>query len=90
MVRHLKPVDVAILGREGGFLEIIEEIKPDIIVLGPDQSHERGQIRRELKEKGLDVEVVRIKEYKEYPLHSTRGILQKIIERGYPTKKSGH
>jgi FAD synthetase len=82
MVRHLKPVDVAILGREGDFLKVVEEIKPDIITLGPDQHHSAEHIKTELKKRGLDVDVVRIKEYRECALHSTRSILQRVIEEG--------
>ncbi len=84
MIKHLKPVDIAILGKEGGFLKIIEELRPDIIALGPDQHHSAAKIKEELKKRGVDVEVVRIGEFKECPLHSTKDILLKIIERGYP------
>ncbi len=84
MLEYLKPVDIAVLGREDEPLKVIEIIKPDIIALGPDQYHDEEQIKKELKKRGLSVKVVRIKEYKEYPLHSTKSILQKIIERGYP------
>lgn len=87
MIRHLKPVDIAIFGKEGGFLEIIEEIRPDIIALGPDQQHDTKKIKEELKSRGVDVEVTRIEEYKECPLHSTKDILQKIIEWGYPNDR---
>jgi FAD synthetase len=90
MVRHLKPVDVAILGKEDDFLKVVEEIKPDVIALGPDQHHDAGYIQTELRKRGLGVEVVRIKEYKECALHSTRSILQKIIERNYPDLRSKH
>ncbi len=84
MVSQLKPVDIAVLGKEGSFLDIIEEIKPDVIALGPDQHHDSQKIEDELKKRGLNVEVARINEYKECPLHSTKDILLKIIERGYP------
>lgn len=84
MLEYLKPVDTAVLGREDDPLKVIEIIKPDIIALGPDQYHDEEQIKKELKNRGLSVKVVRIKEYKKYPLHSTKSILQKIIERGYP------
>lgn len=87
LVRALKPVDVAILGNREDHLKVIEEIAPDVIVLGPDQEHEGGKIKRELGERGLNVRVERVEEYKECPLHSTRGILQKIIERGYPNER---
>lgn len=84
MVSYLKPVDHAVLGGEGDFLKIIEDLRPDVIVLGPDQRHDEGRIQGELEKRGLRVEVRRIGEYKKCPLHSTKSILGKIIERGYP------
>ncbi len=84
MVSQLKPVDIAVLGREGSFLDIIEEIRPDVIALGPDQHHDGEKIKEELKKRGVDVEVERIEEYKECPLHSTKNILLTIIESRYP------
>lgn len=84
MVRYLKPVDHAVLGGKGDFLRIIEEIKPDVIVLGPDQRHDAGHIQEELRRRGIGVEVKRIREYRKCPLYSSRSILEKIMERGYP------
>lgn len=87
MVNYLKPVDIAILGQEGNFLDIIKEIKPDIIALGPDQSHNKDRIKKDLEERGLNVDIKRIEEYRECPLHSTKDILQKIIELEYPNSR---
>ncbi len=84
MVGYLKAVDVAVLGEEGDYLRIMERIRPDVIALGPDQHHDGDRIKKELEKRGLSVKVVRVKEYKEAPLHSTRDILKRIIERGYP------
>jgi FAD synthetase len=84
MVKYLKHVDLATLGEEGDYLKIIERIAPDIIALGPDQHHDANKIKSELETRGLRVEVVRVEEYKEAPLHSTRDILRRIIERDYP------
>ncbi len=84
MVNYLKPVDIAIMGEEGNFLDIIEEIKPDIIALGPDQIHNEERIKKEIEERGLNIDIKRIEEYRECPLHSTKDILQKIIELDYP------
>jgi FAD synthetase len=84
MLRYLRPVDVAVLGGESDPLRIIDELTPDIIVLGPDQKHDESELREDLKKRGLDVMIVRVKEYKKSPLNSTRSILQKIIERRYP------
>lgn len=84
MVRYLKPVDVALLGGESDPLNIIEKLKPDVIVLGPDQRHDEVELRESLKKRGIKVEVVRVTEYKKCPLYSSRSILDKIMERGYP------
>ncbi len=84
MISYLKPVDVAVLGGEGHPLDIIGDIGPDVIVLGPDQKHSEEKLRKALSERGIEVEVVRVNEYKECPLNSTKKILEKIIERGYP------
>jgi len=87
MVRALKPVDIAILGNTKDHLRAIEEVVPEVIVLGPNQDHEEEVIRKELEERGLNARVERVYEYRECPLHSTRQILQKVIERGYPDKR---
>jgi FAD synthetase len=89
MVGELKPVDVSVLGYEGDTLKIVEEIKPDVIALGPDQHHDEERIKEELAERGIDLEVIRIKEYKECELNSTKAILQRIIERNYPNSRGG-
>ena len=80
MVGHLKPVDLAVLGKEWDYLSIVEELRPDVIVLGPDQSHDPDAIKRDLRERGLEVEVVRIGETKECSLCSTRSIIRRVRE----------
>jgi len=87
MVNYLKPVDIAILGQEGNFLDIIKEIMPDIIALGPDQIHNEDKIKKDLEKRGLIIAIKRIDEYLECPLHSTKDILQKIIELDYPNSR---
>ena len=81
MLKYLKPVDIAILGTEGHFLDIIEKILPDVIVLGPDQNFDEKELEKELEKRGLKIEIKRIGEYKNCPLHSTRKILKKIVEK---------
>lgn len=87
MVAELKPVDVALLGEEGDIYATVQKVMPDIIALGPDQRHGEDEVREELRRRGLSCEVVRIREYKECALHSTRSILQRIIELNYPDKR---
>lgn len=64
IVGSLKVVDEAILGYEGlDKFRIVEEIKPDIIVLGYDQPWDEKELKKELKGRGLYVDVIRLKKY---------------------------
>ena len=63
-VQSLKPVDKAILGNEGSDkLKIVETIKPDIIVLGYDQTWDEEELKKELEERGLKIQILRLKKY---------------------------
>ncbi|WP_017981043.1 adenylyltransferase/cytidyltransferase family protein [Methanocaldococcus villosus] len=82
MVEALKPVDRAILGSLDNKLEPILKIKPNIIVLGPDQkTFDEEELKEELKKYGLDVKVVRYNEYKKCPFHSSFDIVKEIVKR---------
>jgi len=64
IVQSLKPVDRAILGNEGSDkLKIVEKIKPDIIVLGYDQTWDEIKIEKELEKRGLKIQILRLKKY---------------------------
>jgi len=64
IVQSLKPVDEAILGYEGkDKLRIVEDIKPDIIVLGYNQSFKEKQLEKELNKRGLKIQIIRLKKY---------------------------
>ncbi len=80
MVQGLKPVDKAVLGHEKDPFEIIIELKPDIIAIGYDQAHNEENIEAGLKEKGLEVKVVRLKHF-DADLNGTRKIIRKIADR---------
>lgn len=79
LVEGLKPVDKALLGYEDDYYRIVEELRPDIIALGYDQQHDEKKIKRDLKERGLNVEVVRLPKFVS-DLNGTRKIISKIIE----------
>lgn len=82
MVESLKGVKRAVLGHEGSdFLSVIEELHPDILLLGPNQNVSREELQEELLCRGLRTEVRRLKTmYKEFPLTSTSTILKKASE----------
>jgi len=80
LVASLKPVDKAVLGREGGdIFEIVKELKPDVITLGYDQPFDQQNLEKELAKRGLKVKVVRMP-HLDHDLDGTRKIINKIIE----------
>jgi FAD synthetase len=83
IIKNLKNVHDARLGRnDNDTLKTVEEIDPDIILLGPDQKYSIDTLKRGLKEKGLNhIEVKRLNiYYDKYDLHSSSLIKRKIIE----------
>jgi FAD synthetase len=79
-VSSLKPVDMAVLGKEGGdIFEIVKELRPDIITLGYDQPFDQQNLEKELAKRGLKVKVVRMP-HLDHDLDGTRKIINKIIE----------
>lgn len=64
ILESLKVVDEVVLGYEGpDKFRIVEEIKPDIIVLGHNQPWDDKDLKNKLKDRGLDIEVMRLKKY---------------------------
>jgi len=78
MVRALKCVDHALLGSEDDMFKPIREIDPDIIALGFNQHWDEVELQKQLKEKGLKAQVMRIKKCDPSPYASSRKIRQKI------------
>ncbi|MFW6009806.1 MAG: adenylyltransferase/cytidyltransferase family protein [Actinomycetota bacterium] len=79
LVGSLKPVDRALLGKEGDIFQVVEEIRPDVIALGYDQHFDEEELSKRLKERDLEARVVRISEY-DHDLNGTRKIIQKIVD----------
>lgn len=86
MVAALSVVSRAHLGHEEDIFVPIEEIDPDVIVLGYDQHHEEDGIRAALDERGIDCAVERASAREprfEDELLSTGAIIDRILaERG--------
>ena len=64
MVKAVNLVDEAVLGNIGDKLSIVEKVKPDFICLGYDQRVDEHKLEEELKSRGLNIDVRRIKGYK--------------------------
>ena len=80
LIKELKIVDEAYLGRKDDIYKIVEEIKPDIIALGYDQIHDEKIIRQNLKKRNINVKIVRLPKYKNIEdLNGTRKIISRII-----------
>jgi FAD synthetase len=79
LVGALKPVDKALLGREGDIFDIVLQLKPDIIALGFDQQFDEKDLEKRLAERGLKVKVVRLHKFED-DLNGTRKIIQKIMD----------
>ncbi|ATW87793.1 FMN adenylyltransferase [Halohasta litchfieldiae] len=84
MVQALAVVDVARLGHPDDIFVPIEEIQPDVIVLGYDQHHDADGIRAALADRGIDCRVERASARdQQYPdeLLSTGSIVDRIVDR---------
>ena len=84
VIKNIKNVKEARLGRsDNDTLKTVEEIDPDIILLGPDQKYDLEILKRELIEKGLThITVKRLDTYYDkYKLHSSSLIKKKIVEQ---------
>ena len=81
IVSSLKVVDKAILGNSGGDMySILETVRPDVIVLGFDQTFDEKELESDLRSKGYDIKVRRANQSGE-DLEATRKIISKIRER---------
>jgi FAD synthetase len=79
LIQALKPVDYAVLGREGDMYSVVMEIRPDIIALGYDQTFDEKKLEKELAKRGMKVRVVRLGHYAD-DLNGTRKIIKRIID----------
>jgi FAD synthetase len=81
LVESLKVVDEAILGLEDFSIEkVIEKIKPDVIAVGHDQDGIEKEVMKAIKEKRVDIQVVKIGRFGKRELDSSSKIMRKIVE----------
>ena len=82
LVESLKVVDKAVLGYENLDIgEVIENVKPDIIALGYDQTDMEREVRNYVDKHKVNVKIVRIGKFGENTLDSSSKIKQKIIDK---------
>lgn len=87
LVSALKPVDLAVLGKDtGDMFQVVDEIRPDIITVGYDQPFEPVELEKQLLARGLNVRVVRMP-HLDHDLDGTRKIIEKVIQFHEVNKK---
>ncbi len=81
VVEALKVVDEALLGYENAdFGAVIEKIRPDIIAIGFDQDDVENETIRNIKEKKLNIKVVKLGRFGREDLNSSSKIKRRIVE----------
>jgi FAD synthetase len=82
VVRNIKYVYYAFLGDEQDFINSVERVNPDIIFLGPDQKVNEEQFKEELKKRGINAEILRMKErLNKWEHNSTTSIIKEVLNR---------
>ncbi|GGI69147.1 cytidyltransferase [Vulcanisaeta souniana JCM 11219] len=82
VVRNIVYVHKARLGYEDDMFRVVEEERPNIILLGPNQPFNEDSLREELRKRGLgNMEVIRFNDYVDCPLCSTTKILKAISNK---------
>lgn len=80
MIRALRVVDKVVLGHQGDPFEIVEELKPDIIVLGFNQHQDEERILAQLRKREMgNIKVHRLPKF-DHDLNGTRKIIRKILD----------
>ncbi|MBN1215832.1 MAG: FAD synthase [Candidatus Lokiarchaeota archaeon] len=82
LIKNIKNVKEARLGRnDTNTLKIVEEINPDIILLGPTQNYNEEELKHELQNRNLNHILVKrlSKVYDNYELNSSGKIKLKIL-----------
>lgn len=78
LVDALKPVDHALLGHEGDIYRTVEEVRPDVIALGWDQSFDAEEVEAECRRRGVPAQVVRLERMRG-DLDGTTKIINKVL-----------
>ncbi len=79
LIASLKPVTKAVVGDPNDHFKVVEELRPDIVVLGFDQESDPDTIVSKAAERGLTIKVERLGKY-DADLDGTRKIISRIID----------
>ena len=80
MVKAIRYVHQAILGSEKDVLEPLEKIRPNIVLLGPDQWAQEDWLRERLEERGISAKILRLEEKYYCELCSSTEIACRVLQ----------
>ena len=81
VIEALKVVDEALLGFEDLDLNrVIQQVKPDIVVVGHDQKAIRAQVEKIKKARELNIRIHQVSQFGEDDLNSSSKIKRRIVE----------
>jgi cytidyltransferase-like protein len=60
LVSAVRGVDVGLPGGQGSIYDTLEKVRPDVVALGYDQTHNPKDIELEARSRGLELSVVRL------------------------------
>lgn len=60
LVAAVRGVDVGLAGGQGSIYDTLERVRPDVVALGYDQTHNPADIEAEAARRGLELKVVRL------------------------------
>ena len=81
VIEALKVVDEALLGFEDLDLDrVLQQIKPDIVVVGHDQDAIKAQVEKINKARELGINIIQMAQFGEDDLNSSSKIKSRIVE----------
>ncbi|NJF26004.1 adenylyltransferase/cytidyltransferase family protein [Thermococcus sp. Bubb.Bath] len=81
LLRAIRYVDEVYVGSPNAIdYELVRQIDPDIVAIGPDQTFNCDRLKEELRKNGIDAEVIRIPYLYKKDRAKTSKILQRIVE----------
>lgn len=81
VVSSIKYVYKALLGDDADLLKPVERVRPDIILLGPDQPMDEEFLKKELERRGIKAEIRRMPRREGPEIASSTSIIKEILRR---------
>ena len=80
VLEAIEYVTKARVGYGDDMFRVVEEEKPDMILLGPNQPFTEDEIKRALRDRGINADVIRMPNIINCQLCSTSSIVKRILE----------